>query len=275
MAFYPNESARCRKLAIQRQKSIGHTKILLLHLKQEVSRLEGDARSDSFQEAAHGRVAFWQEHGRLLQQSKYLTDQLDFARQRLGVKQSELRAAYFRACEDRDNRQCHDCHLWRNVDLSPCFHLVCRGCSQQHMRCTSPYISTGTVGERSFGARASSLLDEISQEMRTLQEGPWYTTSIWGKEYLVHDTRRLKENCEQLKQDLANTRRKYEDMISVLNDAQQCFTKFILHHASISCVENVIRIPGRSGAKRAVAQSTSAYMPQVLADFRPWLSEYA
>jgi hypothetical protein len=159
-----------------------------------VSRL-GDTKEGSFQEAAHGRAALREGHCRLLNRSKYLEEQLGLEERRLSVKLSELRAAHFRACEGRNNRQCPECRLVGDVDLTPCFQLVCRGCSQRHMRCTSPYIHTPTVG-RSFSARASSLLDEISREVRMLQEGSWFTTSIWGKEYLVQNTHRLKENCE-------------------------------------------------------------------------------
>ncbi len=75
------------------------------------------------------------------------------------------------------------------------------------------------AGERLFSARASSLLDEISREVRTLQEGSWLTTSIWGKEYMVQNMRRLKENCKWLGQQLKNTRQKYEKVISVLHSA--------------------------------------------------------
>jgi hypothetical protein len=106
-----------------------------------------------------------------------------------------------------------------DVDLAPCFQLVCRRCSQRHMRCAWPYIHTPTVREPSFSARASSLLDEITHEVRTLQEGSWFTMSIWGKEYLVQNTHRLKENCKWLQQQLTNTRREYEKVISVLNSA--------------------------------------------------------
>lgn len=154
-----------------------HTRVLL---QQEASRL-GGARGDSFQEAAHGRAESWERYCRLKNRSKYLEEQLGLARQRLSVKQSELRAAHFRACEDRNNRQCDECCLQRDVVFEPCFHLVCPECSQRHMRCTSACIYTGMAGERLFSARASSLLDEISREVRTLQEGSWLTTSIWGQ----------------------------------------------------------------------------------------------
>jgi hypothetical protein len=138
----------------------------------------------------------------------------------LSVKQFELRTAHFRACEDRNKRQCHECRLVKDLDLAPCFLLVCRGCSQRHMGCPSPYIYTPTVWERTFSARASSLLNEISREVRMLQDGSWFTTSsVWGKEYLVQNTHRLKRNCKLLEQQLTYTRREYEKVISVLNSA--------------------------------------------------------
>lgn len=190
-----------------------------------MSRLEGDARSDLFQEAAYGRVTLWEEHCRLLKRSKYLKDQLSFAGQQLDVKQSQIRAAYFRACEDRNNRHCPECGLWREVDLVPCFRLVCQGCSQRHMHCTSPYICTGAVREQPFSTRTGSLLDAISHEVRTLQEVSWLTNSIWDTESLVQDTHRLKKECEWLEQQLANTWWQYEKIVSVLNSAHSKATE--------------------------------------------------
>ena len=197
------------------KESERNIRVGLQKLKQEVFRLGGD----SFQEAAHGRSALWEGRCRLLNRSKCLEKRLGLARQRLSVKQSELRVAHYRACEDRNNRQCDECCLQGDVVLAPCFQLVCRQCSPRHMRCTPPYIYTGTDGERSSSERASSLLDEISREVCTLQEGSWLTTSIWGKEYLDQVTRRLEENCGLLEQQLTNTWREYERVISVLNSA--------------------------------------------------------
>lgn len=201
-------------VAATEKRSIQHTELLLRKLEQE---LKGVASSNSFPEAAHGRVALWQKYSRILKRSKYLEEQLGLAKQRLGVKQRELRAAHFRACEDRMNRQCHECGLWREVDLAPCFHLVCRGCFQRHVRCPRPYIYTGPVGERPVSSRASGLLDEIAYEVRTLQEGPWVTSSIWGEGYLIHHTRRLKARCKWLEQQLASTRQEYEKALSILS----------------------------------------------------------
>lgn len=146
--------------------SVQRTQLLLHRLEQAVLQLEWEARNHLFPEATHGRTALWGNHSRLLNLSDYFEEQLHLASQHLGAKQSTLRAAHFRTCEDRRNRQCEECGLRRDVvDLAPCFHLVCRGCSPRHTRCTSPYISTGTVEERSFNGRAISLLDEISREV--------------------------------------------------------------------------------------------------------------
>lgn len=196
-----------------------------------MTRLE-DARGDCLQQAAPGRATLWDAHSRLLNRYNYLEEQLHLARQRLGVKQSELRAAHFRACEDRKNRECYECRRWRDVDLAPCFHLVCRGCSRRHTPCPSPYISTGLVEEGSSSACASSLLNEISREVRTLQEGSRLTMSIWGQEYLVQDTHRLKEHCEWLEQQLAHIRWEYEKVIFVLNSAH---TKATLDRRNRPC----------------------------------------
>ncbi|CEL11842.1 hypothetical protein ASPCAL14937 [Aspergillus calidoustus] len=122
MAFYQFTPARWSKLLVERKKSEENTRALLQLLEQEVSCL-GDTRDGSLQEAAHGRAALWAGHCRLLNRSKYLEEQLGLARRRLSVKQFELRAAHFRACEDRNNRPCHECRLVGDVDLAPCFQL--------------------------------------------------------------------------------------------------------------------------------------------------------
>ena len=119
-----------------------------------------------------------------------------------------------------------------DVVLAPCFQLVCRKCSPRHMRCTPPYIYTGTDGERSSSERASSLLDEISHEVRTLHEGSRFTTSIWGKAYVDQDTRRLEEHCGWLEQQLTNTWWEHGKVISVLNSAH---SKAILDRRNRPC----------------------------------------
>lgn len=68
------------------------------------------------------------------------------------------------------------------------------------MRCTPLYIYTGTDGEQLSSKHASFLLDELSCKVCTLQEGSWFITSIWGKEYLDQVTRHLEENCGLLEQ---------------------------------------------------------------------------
>lgn len=184
-----------------------------------MSRLERDARYHSSQEAAHGRTALWEEYRHLLNRSKCLKKQVDLAGQRLGVKKSELELAYFRACEDRNNRQCWDCRLWTDVKLAPCFHLICPGCYQRHMRCrTSPHIDTGPVEQQPFSGRAIILLDEIFHEVCMLQ-GSRLTASPWGQEYLLQNTRRLKEHCERLEERRACTWREYEKAVAVLDSA--------------------------------------------------------
>ena len=213
------------------KKSEENTRALLQLLEQEVFRL-GGAWGDSSQEAAHGRAALWEGRCHRLNRSRCLEEQLGLVRQRLSVKQSELRVAHYRACEGRNNRQCDECCLQGDVVLAPCFQLVCRQCFPRHMRCTSPYIYTGTDGERSFSERVSSLLDEISREVCTLQEGFWFTTSIWGKEYVDQDTCRLEQKCGWLGRQLTKTWREYERVISVLNSAH---SKTILDRRNRPC----------------------------------------